>query len=533
MKYLISKFLDSSLRTIGIKSINGQFMLSYLVIFLFAALTVLSLYFTMSASAETINVAGRQRMLSQRLAKEALMVAQKVEQRAVLEKTMLLFESSHQKLLLGDAASRLVAPATPEIKDQLEHVGTLWKEYKKIVNDYLGESSKDNLQRLHKMSPTVLKEMNKVVMMMAAASNADLRWQQLFAMIMAAGILITVLISRFFGMDWLMGQIHLAKERLDAVRNGDFSKKITAEYSDNEIGEIFDAYNSMLEQVGGIVTGVQQLSDSVSAQTSQLTQSVNMTEQSVQTQNGEIDMVATAMNEMSATVGEVARNATQAAESAGEADQAAQNGQKVVDSTMGYIKNVASELSGAVSVMQQLDSDSQEIGNVLTVITGIADQTNLLALNAAIEAARAGEQGRGFAVVADEVRTLARRTQESTEEIQKIIERLQTQSNKAVAVMESSTQQAQESANQATEVDSALQHIVTAVDAISQMNTQIATAAEEQSQVAQEMDRNITNISTATHETAQVATDVRGGTETINSQVQQLHDLVANLKVQD
>jgi len=531
MKQLIAKWLDSSLRLMGIKTVNGQFMFSYILIFLFAALTALSLYFTMSASAETINIAGRQRMLSQRLAKEAMMVSQDVEQRSVLDKTMQLFEQSHQKLLAGDAGSNLVPPATAEIETQLLHVGVLWKEYKIIVNDYLADASKENLQRLHKMSPTVLKEMNKGVILMARAANDDLKWQQMFAMVMAAGILLLVLVSRFFGMDWLMAQIRLAKEHLDAVGSGDFSQVITAEYGDNEIGGIFESYNGMLKQVGGIVQEVQQLSEKVSAQTAQLAQSVTVTEQSVMTQNGEIDMVATAMNEMSATVGDVARNATQAAGSATDADQAAKNGQLVVDKTMGYIKNVADELDGAVSVMQQLDSDSQEIGNVLTVITGIADQTNLLALNAAIEAARAGEQGRGFAVVADEVRTLARRTQESTEEIQKIIERLQAQSNRAVAVMESSTQQAKASASQATEVDSALQTIVSSVDAISQMNAQIATAAEEQSTVAHEMDQNITNISSAANETARVASDVRAGTDTINYQVQQLHDKVAELIV--
>ncbi len=531
MKQLIAKWLDSSLRLIGIKTINGQFMFSYLLIFLLAVLNVFSLYFTMSASAETINIAGRQRMLSQRLAKEAMMVSQGVEQRSVLDKTMQLFEQSHQKLLAGDADSNLVPPATVEIEIQLQHVGTLWKEYKIIVDDYLSDASKENLQRLKKMSPTVLKELNEGVILMARAANEDLKWQQMFAMMMAAGILLMVLISRFFGMDWLMAQIRLAKEHLDAVGTGDFSQEIRAECGDNEIGGIFDSYNRMLKQIGGIVQVVQQLSEKVSEQTTQLAQAVTVTEQSVATQNQEIDMVATAMNEMAATVGDVARNATQAAGSASDANQAAIDGQLIVDKTMGYIKNVADELDGAVSVMQQLDSDSQEIGNVLTVITGIADQTNLLALNAAIEAARAGEQGRGFAVVADEVRTLARRTQESTEEIQKIIERLQAQSSRAVAVMESSTQQATEGANQATEVDVALQTIVSSVDAISQMNTQIATSAEEQSAVAHEMDQNIINISTAANETARVATDVSAGTDTINHQVQELHDKVAELKV--
>ena len=192
---------------------------------------------------------------------------------------------------------------------------------------------------------------------------------------------------------------------------------------------------------------------------------------------------------------------------------------------------MSEQLNGAVSVMQQLDADSQEIGSVLTVITGIAEQTNLLALNAAIEAARAGDQGRGFAVVADEVRTLAQRTQESTEEIQKIIERLQLQSNKAVSVMQNSTEQAKTSATQTEEADVALKNIVSAVDSIVEMNTLIATAAEEQSQVANEMDQNISNISQASGETAQVASDVRDVSQSLTNQAHELLDLVGALKV--
>ncbi|MHA6492674.1 methyl-accepting chemotaxis protein [Pseudomonas borbori] len=206
------------------------------------------------------------------------------------------------------------------------------------------------------------------------------------------------------------------------------------------------------------------------------------------------DQVATAMHQMSATAQEVARHAAQAAHAADDADSSARQGDTVMNSTIHTITGMRGEITHTAEVIRRLESDSERIGKVLEVIRGIAEQTNLLALNAAIEAARAGDQGRGFAVVADEVRTLAKRTAESTAEIHQIIDNVQTGAINAVKAIESGQSRSEEGVTQVTEAGAMLQRINAAVEAIRDMNRQIATAAEEQTSVAEDISRNLTEI---------------------------------------
>ncbi|WP_430523258.1 methyl-accepting chemotaxis protein [Pseudomonas granadensis] len=224
----------------------------------------------------------------------------------------------------------------------------------------------------------------------------------------------------------------------------------------------------------------------------------------------EIDQVATAVQEMTATAQDVARNATQAAQAASHADQAATQGMQIVRDTSNSIGVLAREIGKAVEVVQTLAKDSENINAILTAIRGIAEQTNLLALNAAIEAARAGEQGRGFAVVADEVRNLAQKTQQATEEIQSMIQQLQQGTRDVVRVMEDSQNRTDESVQHAAKAAEALETITHAVSVINDMNTQIASAAEEQSAVADDINRNVINI-------GQVANEVAGGADESSS----------------
>ncbi|MDY6978523.1 MAG: PAS domain-containing methyl-accepting chemotaxis protein, partial [Pseudomonadota bacterium] len=229
---------------------------------------------------------------------------------------------------------------------------------------------------------------------------------------------------------------------------------------------------------------------------------VEQTREGVQRQRDEIDQVATAMNEMAATVQEVAQNTQSAMNAANEATEQAQAGALTVTEAIGVIENLSASVKQAQQVIQKLSEDSTSIGGVLEVITGIAEQTNLLALNAAIEAARAGEQGRGFAVVADEVRTLAQRTQDSTKEIHQIVERIQGGVQHVVNEMGEVTEKAELGVAQVEESAISLSEISGAVASINDMNTQIASAAEEQSAVAEEVNRNIININQVSQETA-------------------------------
>jgi len=232
------------------------------------------------------------------------------------------------------------------------------------------------------------------------------------------------------------------------------------------------------------------------------------------------------MHQMQIAVEEVARNAALTAEATQLADDQVVSGCSVVEQTVVAIGKLATEIDQATGVVGQLKVDSEAIGSVIEVIRGIADQTNLLALNAAIEAARAGEQGRGFAVVADEVRTLASQTQASTQQIQAIIERLQGSTAEAVSAMEGGQQQAQTSVEQAAMAGSSLQLIGSAVTTIKDMSVQIATAAEQQSVVAEDINRNISSISQVASETAQASQNTAQSTTMLLQQVKGMRAMV-------
>ena len=312
--------------------------------------------------------------------------------------------------------------------------------------------------------------------------------------------------------------------------DGDLRRRIDVKGSDgiDALGRIF---NGFIEKLQNIISQVVADSSNLVGMATHLNTISASSSNSALQQQGQIEQVATAMNEMSATATEVASNARLAADAAQSADVDVTAGMKIVGQTVTSINSLAGEVERANGVIRTLQSDSEEIGSVLDVIRGIAEQTNLLALNAAIEAARAGEQGRGFAVVADEVRTLASRTQESTQEIQKMIERLQNGANDAVDVMEESHIQAKTSVDQANKTGEALQKITSAVNTINQMNLQILNAAEQQTSVAHEIDVSLNQINQASFESVANSSEASQESENLNQLASRLQELMMQFKV--
>lgn len=317
---------------------------------------------------------------------------------------------------------------------------------------------------------------------------------------------------------------------MQSIATGDLSVQIDSSSSNDEIGQLQQAMKTMVDKLREMIGQINGASADIGSSVARMSEITEETKLGVDRQQNEIAQATTAVTEMTATAQEVSRNAQEAAGQTTQANNEATSGQRIVQQTAGTISGLAAEIEKASTVISELDADSTNIGSVLDVIKGIAEQTNLLALNAAIEAARAGEQGRGFAVVADEVRSLAGRTQQSTAEIQEMIERLQSRAKEAVAVMEQSQVQAQSSVEQATQAGESLEAIMQAVTSANDMNALIATAAEEQHAVAEEINGNIININEVAEESAAGVQQTMSASTTLSELAERLREMVGNFK---
>ncbi|OCR24081.1 chemotaxis protein [Pseudomonas syringae] len=324
------------------------------------------------------------------------------------------------------------------------------------------------------------------------SSTAD-RTILLGALVMLASAILVGLLTLWMVNRNLITPIRMLIDYVSQLSEGKFAERVEITRQD-ELGRLAIAANILRDFLADTFTRLKRSTSDLDTAGSELNSIAALMAQGTHEQFERTDQVATAMTEMSATAQEVARHAAQAAQAADEADHHAQEGGKVMKATMATITSMRNEIGNTASVIHRLETDSGRIGKVLEVIRGIAEQTNLLALNAAIEAARAGEAGRGFAVVADEVRTLAQRTAASTAEINQIINSVQTGAIDAVQAIQGGQARSEESVEQVTSAGATLDRITLAVEAIRDMNRQIATAAEEQTSVAEDISRNLTEI---------------------------------------
>ncbi|MDO9624507.1 MAG: methyl-accepting chemotaxis protein [Pseudomonas sp.] len=343
------------------------------------------------------------------------------------------------------------------------------------------------------------------------------------ALLLVFGVLGVVLSNNF------LRPLQQIKDNLDdiAAGEGDLTRRLPIS-GDDELGQLAGSFNRFVEKIHNLVRQIAEMTGQLTELVGQVSTQTQRSEQAMQQQRHETDQVATAINEMSAAAHEVARSAQGAAEAAQKTDQEGQAAKRVVDGSIERIHALVQDIRDSGLSLDSLQNDVSSIVSVLDVIRSIAEQTNLLALNAAIEAARAGEAGRGFAVVADEVRALASRTQQSTQEIQGMIDRLQKGTNQAVVSMRQSSDAGELTSEQANKAGSSLDAIAQLIATINSMNAQIASAAEEQTAVAEEINRSVHQIAVAvdsvadeTQQGAQTARNLSGLGERLGALVRQ------------
>ncbi|MBV1909857.1 MAG: methyl-accepting chemotaxis protein [Kangiellaceae bacterium] len=388
-----------------------------------------------------------------------------------------------------------------------------------------GQISTQVLSNLKKVSDSV----NQLTASIKAEANENVSSSRTLILVFAVIAIVVAIGINVWVLQSIRSPLTEVLRVMEKVSDGDLRENVVV-HSTDEIGKLSEGFNQLINQLSGMLNEISASSQQLSAAAEQTSAISSESHANINKQKEQTDMIATAMTEMTATVDEVASSATNTSKEVNNADRDAIEGQKIVQNNIATINGLAQEIQNAAQVIDKLDQYSTNIGTVLDVIRGIADQTNLLALNAAIEAARAGEQGRGFAVVADEVRTLASKTQESTSEIQEMIERLQSGTMEAVKVMKTSTQEAQNSVDETAKAGVSLSKIAEAVSVINDMSSHIASAADEQSTVSREMHENILSISHSADQTAQGASENLAASQEMAKLAENLQHLVGRFQ---
>lgn len=440
-----------------------------------------------------------------------------------LEDSIPHLEKIMQRLLANLEAEQAENVAT--IQEEVGHYMSLMRrvpDLEKIRWDSKAQQQ-GIYQKISASVDEVMTAQNKV--RESASRTANLTGLVMALLAVVAGVVIGSLIVR-----QITAPLQAAVRIAQAIGDRDMTGQ-PSENRKDEFGTLLNALDLTRDNLRGALTEVNCFTSQLAAAAEELSVVTGQTSTGVHNQRTETEQVATAMNEMTATVQEVAQNSEEAAAAAQKADQQAHEGNRALQTALAEISRLSNEVHSSSEAIQQLNQDSDAISTVLTVINGIAEQTNLLALNAAIEAARAGEAGRGFAVVADEVRALAHRTQESTAQIESLIANLQQGSSNAVQMMEVSDNLAQNTLQLTREADEELQAITRTVSEIQAMSMQIATAAEEQSLVAEEINRSVVNVNSIADQSAAAVEQTSASASELARLGQALQSLVAQFRV--
>ncbi|WP_429074427.1 methyl-accepting chemotaxis protein [Aeromonas veronii] len=399
------------------------------------------------------------------------------------------------------------------------------------VQSLIKNESRAALEQAGQDGLELRKENDRVANLLTKQSEASYERAKLLSTTVGALTLLFVVIVAWLLIRQIRNPVMTLLEQTRQVAAGNLTSQLDMkQFSHDELGKLAQGFNEMQSNLRMLVNEVSGSVVQLGAAAEEISAVAQQSANNMSAQQHELNQLATAMNEMQATVQEVARNTNDAASAATSASDTAAQGSETVNDSIGRIEKVATAIEETALVIRQLGDDSRNIGMVLEVIQGIAEQTNLLALNAAIEAARAGEQGRGFAVVADEVRTLAKRTQDSTSQINHIISELQQRANEAGVTMQQSQDMMSETVHTAREAGASIAEISSSVNSISHMNIQIATATEEQGAVSEELNRNVVNISNASEEVATGAKQMAQACNDLNLLATQLQEVVRKFR---
>jgi len=462
----------------------------------------------------------------------------------IIAKTQALFQQRNGQMRAAQQRYEALIQSAEE-RTAYGRYGQLIAQYDGLQQRMLAFSAADQLEPLRRLLNEdllansdavngVLKQLTELVDQQTAAANAqaatDYRHAiQWLVLLLAATALLTMVFAGLL-IRSITQPIARAVQAAEVIATGDLSQEIHSEGRD-EAARLLQAMKTMQGQLRQTLQGILGSATQLASAAEELNAVTDESSRGLQRQNAEIEQAATAVNQMSSAVDEVARNAVNTSQASQESAGVARDGRDLVQETVGAIATMSDDVQQGATLVGDLAVQVNDIGKVLDVIRNVAEQTNLLALNAAIEAARAGEAGRGFAVVADEVRALAHRTQESTREIETSIGTIQQGTDQAVAAMRSSTERAQSTLDVARGAGHALERIHGAIGGINERNLVIASAAEEQAQVAREVDRNLVNIRELSIQTAAGAAQSSAASAELSRLAIGLNGLVARFQL--
>ncbi|WP_434627964.1 methyl-accepting chemotaxis protein [Pseudomonas sp. D2-30] len=460
------------------------------------------------------------------------------------QKTLDLFEQRNQQVRAAQMSYEKLISA-PEERSAYEQLTQLLNQYRQLEERMKTLSRNNQLNELQALLNAELTS-NSDAINAALARLSDINNQQAEAFnknaaqqYSTAFIWVVTLLAIATGLTllfaWLLTNsitkpIANALDAAEEIAKGNLTRPITVDGSD-EAGRLLRAMSTMQEKLRHTLQRISGSATQLASAAEELNSVTDESARGLTQQNNEIEQAATAVNEMTSAVEEVARNAVSTSEASKHATTSAGDGRDLVQETVGAIERMSADVQSTATLIGNLADESRDIGKVLDVIRGLADQTNLLALNAAIEAARAGEAGRGFAVVADEVRALAHRTQQSTSEIERMIGSIQSGTEQAVDSMRNSTERAESTLNIARGAGMSLDTINTAIVEINERNLVIASAAEEQAQVAREVDRNLVNIRDLSVQTATGANQTSAASAELSRLAVDLNSMVGRFSL--